>query len=111
MSTEHSKPAEFSWKVAAGNATVARPARPSDLAGVLKLFTAARLPVQGVEEGFGDGYAVVEHNGAIASAAGIEIYGRPGVASLRGHRPSQPRCRTCKIAPVRPIGPGLKAGV
>jgi amino-acid N-acetyltransferase len=79
MSTEHSKPAEGSWKVAAGNATVVRLARPSDLAAVLELLTAARLPVQRVREGFGEGYAVVEHNGAIAGAAGIEIYGRLGL--------------------------------
>jgi amino-acid N-acetyltransferase len=84
MSTEHSKPAEGSWKVAAGNATVVRPARPSDLAAVLDLLTAARLPVQGVplqgvKEGFGEGYAAIEHNGAIVGAAGIEIYGRLGL--------------------------------
>ncbi len=79
MSTVHSEPAEGSGKVAAGNATVLRSARPSDLAAVLNLLTAALLPVQGVPEGFGEGYAVVEHNGVIAGAAGIEIYGRMGL--------------------------------
>ncbi len=56
-----------------------RSAKPSDLAAVLNLLAAARLPVQGVQEGFGEAYAVVEHNGAIAGAAGIEIHGCLGL--------------------------------
>jgi N-acetylglutamate synthase-like GNAT family acetyltransferase len=56
-----------------------RPARPADLDAVLSLLTAARLPVQGVQEGFNDGYAVVEYKGAITGVAGIEIHGRLGL--------------------------------
>ncbi len=49
-----------------------RAARPEDLALVLALLEAERLPVEGVAESFAD-FIVVERGGTIIAAAGLEV--------------------------------------
>ncbi len=56
-----------------------RPARAADLPGVLDLLAAATLPVDGVAEGFAEGYAVAEAEGKLVAVIGIEPYGRVGL--------------------------------
>jgi amino-acid N-acetyltransferase len=56
-----------------------RPARAEDLPRVCALLTAAQLPLDGLEEQFGDGYAVAEANGSIVGAEGIETYEEAGL--------------------------------
>lgn len=58
---------------------VIRPAVPEDLSPVLDLLAAAILPRAGVEEQFGDGYAVAEEAGRVVGAAGVERYGSHGL--------------------------------
>ncbi len=62
------------------NATVTiRPARSGDLAAVRTLLAAADLPLDGLDEQFGDAYAVAECDGAVIGAEGIETYGDAGL--------------------------------
>jgi amino-acid N-acetyltransferase len=56
-----------------------RPATPTDLDAVKSLLTAAALPLDGLEEQFGEGYAVAEAGGEIVGAEGIEVYERSGL--------------------------------
>lgn len=56
-----------------------RPARSSDYHAVRDLLEEARLPTEGLEEHFADGYVVAEHGGAVIGAEGIEVYGRYGL--------------------------------
>jgi amino-acid N-acetyltransferase len=56
-----------------------RPATPTDLDAVKALLSAAALPLDGLEEQFGDGYAVAEVRGEIVGAEGIEVYERSGL--------------------------------
>jgi arsenite methyltransferase len=56
-----------------------RDARVNDLAPVKNLLAAAQLPVDGVEDQFGDAYAVAEENGQLLGAVGIERYGTYGL--------------------------------
>jgi amino-acid N-acetyltransferase len=58
---------------------IVRPASASDLEPVKALLDAAQLPVDGLEEQFGDGYAVAEAGGEIVGAEGIEVYERSGL--------------------------------
>ena len=72
-----------------------RPARVDDLAAVRPLLLASDLTDQGVEDFFGEAYAVAEQDGRIVGrivgVAGIEVYSRWGLlrsvavaAELRG---------------------------
>jgi amino-acid N-acetyltransferase len=56
-----------------------RAPHPRDLRGVLDLLTLVNLPLDGVAEGFGERYTVVDRSGAIVGVAAIEIYGRFGL--------------------------------
>lgn len=56
-----------------------RPARADDLPGVRNLLRAADLPLDGLDDQFGDNYAVAEAAGSIVGAEGIEIYGQHGL--------------------------------
>ena len=61
------------------DAVVVRAARAEDLAVVRQLLADARLPVDGLEEQFGDHYAVAETQGQIVAAEGVEVYERWGL--------------------------------
>ena len=56
-----------------------RPATASDLEAVKGLLRGARLPLDGLEEQFGDGYAIAECGGAAIGAEGIEVHGDAGL--------------------------------
>lgn len=56
-----------------------RTATASDLEAVKALLQAARLPIDGLEEQFGDKYAIAEHHGTAIGAEGIEIHGDAGL--------------------------------
>lgn len=59
--------------------TSLRPARASDYHAVRDLLADAKLPADGLDEQFADGYVVAEHEGSIIGAEGIEVYGRYGL--------------------------------
>lgn len=56
-----------------------RPAQASDLARALRLLREARLPTDGVEELFPDGFAVAWASGQLAGVAGLEVHGPDGL--------------------------------
>ncbi|HEX6309367.1 MAG TPA: arsenic resistance N-acetyltransferase ArsN2 [Longimicrobiales bacterium] len=56
-----------------------RPAAAADLAAVELLLRDAGLPVDGVADQFEDGYVVVEADGAVVGAAGLEVHGAYGL--------------------------------
>ncbi len=57
-----------------------RPATVADLAAARDLLAAAALPLEGVEDQFGEQYAVaLSGSGKIVGAAGLEIYGEQGL--------------------------------
>ncbi|MBK9979303.1 MAG: GNAT family N-acetyltransferase [Gemmatimonadetes bacterium] len=56
-----------------------RAAREADLPTVRQLLLAAHLPTDGLDEQFGDGYAIAESNGTAIGAEGIEVYGDAGL--------------------------------
>jgi N-acetylglutamate synthase-like GNAT family acetyltransferase len=56
-----------------------RPARPADREAVVALLLRAELPPEGLDEQFGDAYAVAEAEGRIVGAAGVEVYGGAGL--------------------------------
>lgn len=56
-----------------------RPARAEDRDAVAALLAGARLPPDGLDEQFGDAYAVAEADGRIVGAAGVEVYGAAGL--------------------------------
>lgn len=56
-----------------------RPARAEDLPAVKRLLAASGLPLDGVDESFGDAWAVAESEGALAGVAGVEIHGSSGL--------------------------------
>jgi amino-acid N-acetyltransferase len=58
-----------------------RSASAGDLAAVRSLLTSAELPTGGLEAQFPDGYNVIEVDGVVRAAAGIEAYA--GVGLLR----------------------------
>jgi N-acetylglutamate synthase-like GNAT family acetyltransferase len=68
-----------------------RAAAPDDLKSARDLIAACELPLGGVEQSFGDGYAVAEERGELVAVAGVEVHGRFGLlrsvavsARLRG---------------------------
>jgi amino-acid N-acetyltransferase len=60
------------------NVTI-RTARADDLSAVRALLTDAHLPLDGIDEQFGDGYAVAESAGQVIGAEGIETYEDAGL--------------------------------
>jgi amino-acid N-acetyltransferase len=69
-----------------------RPARAEDRDAVAALLDAAALPPDGLDEQFGEPYAVAVVDGRIVGAAGVEVYGDSGLlrsvavdAAWQGH--------------------------
>jgi amino-acid N-acetyltransferase len=60
-------------------AGLARPATKRDLVSVRDLLVAADLPVDGLADGFGEAYAVIEAGGRVVGAAGVEVHGDFGL--------------------------------
>jgi len=56
-----------------------RPARAADHDEVEALLRRAELPPDGLDEQFGDAYAVAEAEGRIVGAAGMEVHGDAGL--------------------------------
>ena len=56
-----------------------RPARAEDRDAVAALLEAAALPADGLDEQFGEPYAVAVAEGRIVGAAGVEVYGDAGL--------------------------------
>ncbi|MGQ0643236.1 MAG: arsenic resistance N-acetyltransferase ArsN2 [Gemmatimonadaceae bacterium] len=56
-----------------------RAAQADDLAAVRELLIAAQLPLDGLEDQFGDSYAIAESDGRIIGAEGIETYEDAGL--------------------------------
>ena len=63
----------------ASQPVVVRTARTTDLDGARTLLREASLPVAGLEEQFGPGYAVAESDGTIVGVTGIERHGAYGL--------------------------------
>ena len=67
-----------------------RSAAASDLALVSRLLEESDLPLDGLDEQWGSGYAVAIEDGDVVGAAGVERYGRYGllrsVVTARGRR-------------------------
>jgi len=60
-------------------AVVVRAARVEDLAAVRQLLVDAKLPVDGLDEQFGERYAVAVAQGQVIAAEGVEVYDRWGL--------------------------------
>src|SRR5688500_7628795 len=58
---------------------IVRTARAADLGAARSLLQRAGLPVSGVDEQFGSGYAVAESDGAVVGVIGIERHGNYGL--------------------------------
>ncbi len=56
-----------------------RSAAAGDLAAVRSLLTSAQLPIGGLESQFPDSYAIVEVDGVVRPAAGMEAHGSAGL--------------------------------
>jgi N-acetylglutamate synthase-like GNAT family acetyltransferase len=56
-----------------------RPAREGDRETVTAMLADARLPSEGVDDQFGDGYVVAELEGRIVGVGGMEIHGSYGL--------------------------------
>ena len=56
-----------------------RPARADDLVAVQQLVVAAGLPADGIDDQFGDGYAIAESGGGAIGVEGIEVHGTDGL--------------------------------
>ena len=56
-----------------------RATRPDDLGRVELALREAELPLNGLTDQFGDGYAVAEVNGELIGVEGIEVYGSDGL--------------------------------
>ena len=66
----------------AGFMTVAytiRTARPDDVSAVEATLRDAELPLDGLRDHFGEGYAVAEADGELVGVEGIEVYGTAGL--------------------------------
>ena len=58
---------------------IVRAATARDLPGAKALIKDAGLPVEGLEDQFGECYAIAELDGWVVGVAGIEVYGRFGL--------------------------------
>ncbi len=52
-----------------------RPAHADDLSAVRALLATAQLPIEGIEDQFGDGYVIAEQGNDVVGVAGIEPHG------------------------------------
>jgi amino-acid N-acetyltransferase len=62
---------EISWAL--------RPAETKDRESIEDLLREADLPLEGLDEQFGEGYVVAEQDGEIVGAGGLEVYGKYGL--------------------------------
>ena len=56
-----------------------RTARPDDIDPVESALRQSDLPLNGLRDQFGEGYAVAEVNGELIGVEGIEVYGNDGL--------------------------------
>jgi amino-acid N-acetyltransferase len=56
-----------------------RPAGAADLERARALVGACELPLQGVEDQFGDRYVLAERDGTLIGVAGVEVFGAYGL--------------------------------
>lgn len=56
-----------------------RPAVEGDRQTVAEMLADAELPVDGLEEQFGEGYVIAELDGRVVGAGGIEVHGNYGL--------------------------------
>jgi amino-acid N-acetyltransferase len=56
-----------------------RDAHPEDLADAQALVSRAELPIDGLDEHFGDSYVVAMENGRMVGVAGVEVHGPYGL--------------------------------
>ncbi|HZI27726.1 MAG TPA: arsenic resistance N-acetyltransferase ArsN2 [Gemmatimonadaceae bacterium] len=56
-----------------------RPARPEDVGRVETTLRNAELPLDGLRDQFGDGYAIAEAEGEVIGVEGIEVHGDDGL--------------------------------
>ncbi len=56
-----------------------RAAVAADLPSASALIAAADLPLDGLEDGFGDGYVLAEADGEPVGIEGVEVHGRDGL--------------------------------
>jgi amino-acid N-acetyltransferase len=68
--------------------TTIRAATPGDLGNVRALLAESALPIDGLDEQFGDGYAVALHGDAVVGVVGIECYGPDGLLRSAAIAPS-----------------------
>src|SRR5688500_19745344 len=68
--------ADANSPMAPSQPVIVRTARPTDLEAARGLLERASLPVAGLEEQFGSGYAVAESGHVIIGGIGIERHGR-----------------------------------
>ena len=61
------------------SAFTVRPASQEDLRAVETTLADADLPVDGVRDQFGEGYAVAESDGVVIGVEGIEVHGSDGL--------------------------------
>jgi len=60
-------------------APAVRPARTNDMDAARELITVCELPLEGIEEQFGEKYVVAEQDGEVVGVAGMEVYGAHGL--------------------------------
>jgi len=65
-----------------------RPATAQDLPIVQRLLVAAELPLDGLDEQFGEGYAIAECGGVAIGVEGIEVYGDAGLLRSAAVQPA-----------------------
>src|SRR5688500_17752871 len=56
-----------------------RPARPEDVGRVETTLRTADLPLDGLRDQFGEGYAIAEADGELIGVEGIEVHGNDGL--------------------------------
>ncbi len=56
-----------------------RAATTADLPVARALLASAELPLDGLEESFGEGYVLVESDGELVGIEGVEVHGRDGL--------------------------------
>ena len=56
-----------------------RSATPDDVAAVEEALRASDLPLDGLREQFGEGYALAINDGQVIGVEGIEVYGNDGL--------------------------------
>lgn len=65
-----------------------RSATADDLTVVQQLLRAADLPLDGLDEQFGEGYAIAECDGVAVGVEGVEVYGDAGLLRSAAVQPA-----------------------